>query len=160
MLKKKGNCNVVATWFHHVISLVIPSNDIPLNLPIALTYCLIPDGSLFWYTKPHLSIIGNRLPILHCWEVHKPLSHLLRSPLAAILFVGKRSLHYPTAVLISTHQYPIDWDATFFDSISLGFGSPLIALQLWADDAFINLFLSQVGGLRCGGEASSIHTKL
>ena len=42
----------------------------------------------------------------------------------------------------------------------LGFGPSLIALQLQANDAFIDLFLSQVGGLRCGEEESSIYMKL
>ena len=67
---------------------------------------------------------------------------------------------HPIAVSISTHQYPICWDATFFNLILLRFGPPLIALQLRADDTFINPFSSQVGDLRCGEEASSIHTKL
>ena len=51
-------------------------------------------------------------------------------------------------------------DAIFFDPILLGFGPPLIALQMRADDAFIDPFSSQVGGLRCGEEESSIHMKL
>ena len=65
-----------------------------------------------------------------------------------------------TIVLISTNQYSICWDVTFLDSIPLGFGWLLIALQLQADNAFIDPFPSQVGGLWCGEEVSSIHTKL
>ena len=77
-----------------------------------------------------------------------------------MLFIEKRSLRYPTTVVISTHQHPICWDATFHDSIPLGFGSLLIALQMQADDAFIDLFPSKVGGLRYGKEMSLIYTKL
>ena len=76
---------------------------------------------------------------IYCWELASYIA-LLRSPVAAILFVGKHSLRHPTAVLTSTHQHPICWDATFLDSILLGFRLPLIALQLRADDAFINPF--------------------
>ena len=67
-------CNVVATWPRHVISLVIIPNNIPLSPPIALAYCLVPDGSLFQYTKPHSTIVGNRLSYIA----------LLGSPPAAI----------------------------------------------------------------------------
>ena len=79
-------CNVIAMWFCHVISLVIISNNIPLNLPIALTYRLVPDGSPFWYTKSHTSIVGNWFSYIA----------LLKSPPATIPFVGKRSLHHHT----------------------------------------------------------------
>ena len=82
--KKEGNCNIVATWPRHVILLVIASNKIPLSLPIALTYCLVPDGSSFWYTKSHSSIVGNRLFYIS----------LLKSPPAAIPFVGKHTSHF------------------------------------------------------------------
>ena len=88
--KKEGNCNVVATWPCHVISLVIIPNDIPLSPPIALTYRLVPDGSLFWYTKPHSSIIGNRLSYIA----------LFKSPAAAIPFVEKRTSRYPSVILL------------------------------------------------------------
>ena len=64
----------MTTWPHHMISLVIIPNDISLSLPIALTYCLVPDGSPFQYTKSHLSIVGN-------WRFYIAL---LRSPPAAI----------------------------------------------------------------------------
>ena len=94
----------MATWPCHVILLVITSNDIPLSPPIALTHRLIPNDSLFRYTKPHLSIVGNRLSYIA----------LLRSAPAAIPFVGKRSLCHPTAVSIPTHQHPVCWDLTFF----------------------------------------------
>ena len=90
MPKKKGNCNVVATWPHHVILLVIISNDISLSLPIAFTYCLIPDGSPFQYTKPHSSIIGNWFSYIA----------LLRSIPAAIPSVGKRTSRYPSVILL------------------------------------------------------------
>ena len=137
-------------WPHHVISLVIPSNNILLSPPIALTYCLVPDGSSFQYTKTYSSI---------CWESASYIA-LLRSLPATILFVRKRFFRHLTAILISTHQHPICWDATFLDSILLGFGSPLIVLQLQANDTFINLFSSQVGSLRCSKEAFLIYIKL
>ena len=76
-----------------MISLVIISNKIPLNLLIILTYYFVPDGLLFQYTKPYLSIVGNRFSYIL----------LLKSAPAAILFVGKRSLSHLTAVQISTH---------------------------------------------------------
>ena len=73
--------------------------------------------------------------------------------------MNQHSLHYPIAVLISTHQHSICWDATFLNLIPLRFGSLFIALQLQADDVIINPFPSQVGGLRYDGEAFSIYTK-
>ena len=79
-------CNVVATWPRHIILLVIISNNIPLSLPIALTYCLVFDCSPFWYTKPYLSIIENRFSYIT----------LLKSPPAAISFVEKRFFCYHT----------------------------------------------------------------
>ena len=147
--KKESNCNVVATWLCHVILLIIISNNILLSPLIALTNYLIPDDSSFWYTKPHLSIVENRLFYIA----------LLRSAPAAILFVGKHSLHHPIAVSFSTYQHPICLDVTFFDSISFRSGSLFIALQLQADDKVINLFPSQVIGLQCGKETTLIHTK-
>ena len=77
--------NVVATWLRHMISLVITFNDIPLSLPITLTYHLVPDDSPFWCTKPHLSIIGN-------WPSYIAL---LGSVPAVILFIGKRTGYHP-----------------------------------------------------------------
>ena len=72
--KKEDNCNVVAMWPCYVISLVIISNDILVSPPIALAYCLVPNGSFFWYTKSYLSIVGNWLSYIA----------LLGSPPAAI----------------------------------------------------------------------------
>ena len=63
---------------YHVILLVITSNDIPLSPLIVLTYHLIPDGSPFWYTKPHPSIIEkrtSRYPI--CRKALHPSLYLL-----------------------------------------------------------------------------------
>ena len=74
----------MATWPRHVILFVVKSNDISLSPLIALTYCFAPDGSPFWYTKPHSFLVGNWFSTLHCWETHKPLSHLLKSPPGAI----------------------------------------------------------------------------
>ena len=102
-LKKKGNCNVVATWPRHVILLVITSNNISLSPPIALTHCLIPDGSPFWYTKPHSSIVGNRFSYIALlgsapaaippsfyrnFDFYSPSSHLLGLNLFSSGFVG------------------------------------------------------------------------
>ena len=60
-------------------------NNILLSPAIVLTYHLISDGLLFWYTKPDLSIVGNQLPILHYWEAHQLLSPLLESALSVII---------------------------------------------------------------------------
>ena len=108
----------MATRPHHVISLVIPPNNILLNPPIALTYCL--DSSPYQYTKPHSSIIGNQPSYIA----------LLRSLQAAILFVGKCFFRHLTAISISTHQYPICWDSNFFHSDLLEFRSSHKVLQL------------------------------
>ena len=51
---------------------------------------LVSDGSPFRYTKPHSSIVGNRLSYIA----------LLRSPPAAIPFVGKRTSRYPSVILL------------------------------------------------------------
>ena len=127
----------MAIWPYYLISLVIISSNIPLNLPIALIYHLVPNDSSFWYIKPHLSIVRNWFSYIV----------LLGSASAAISFIEKRFFRYLTMVLISTHQHFIYWDATFFNSILLGFWSPFITLQLQVDDAVINLFPSQIGGL-------------
>ena len=132
-----------------MISLIILSNNILLSLPIALTYQLVSNSSSFQYTKPHSSIVGNRLSYIV----------LLRSALAAIIFVRKRFFRHLTMVLIFTHQYPIYWDAIFFDSILLEFRSPFIAFQLRANDMVIDPFSSEVGDLQCSREVSSVHTK-
>ena len=38
------------TWLHHIILLVITSNNISLSPQIAFIYHLVFDGLLFWYT--------------------------------------------------------------------------------------------------------------
>ena len=54
-------------WLHDPSrDLVSHYNDISLSPPFALTYHLVSDGSIFQYTKPYSSIVGNRLPTLHC----------------------------------------------------------------------------------------------
>ena len=146
----KTNYNVVATWPRHMISLVIISNNITLSPPIVLTYHLILNSSLFWYTKSYLSIVGNQFLYIA----------LIKSALAAIPFVRKHFLRHPTAILISTYQHLICWHMTFLDLIPLGFKSPFISLQLQVNDAIINPFSSQVGGLWRGKKTSSNHTKL
>ena len=45
--------------FYYVILLVIISNNILLNLPIALTYYFISIDLFFQYIKLHLSIVIN-----------------------------------------------------------------------------------------------------
>ena len=87
----------MATWLCHVILLIITSNIIPLSPPIAFTYHLVSDGSLFWYTKLYLSIIGN------CFSYIV----LLKSILAVIPFVGKHTIcHYTLLGLISPFPLP------------------------------------------------------
>ena len=80
----------MARWPCHVISLVIIPNEIPLSPPIALTYHLVSNGSPFWYTKPHSSIVGNQLSYIA----------LLKSPPATIPFVGKRTSRYTSVILL------------------------------------------------------------
>ena len=41
------NYNIMAIWPHHVISLVITFNIIPLDLPIVFPYYFISDNSLY-----------------------------------------------------------------------------------------------------------------
>ena len=62
-----------------VILLVIASNIILLNLPIAFTYYLISNNSLFQYTKPYLSIIGNWLSFITLLKYISPLLHCLKA---------------------------------------------------------------------------------
>ena len=98
-------CNVVATWPCHVISLVIIPNNIALSPPIALTYYLVLDGSPFWYTKPHSSIVGNRLSYIA----------LLRSLPAAIPPSSYCSFdsYLPTSRFVGTRPFfiRIRWDS-------------------------------------------------
>ena len=110
----------MATWPRYVILLVIISNDIPRSLPIALTCCLIPDGSLFQYTKPHLSIVRNRLSYIA----------LLRSLPAAIPFVGKRSYRHSIIFSFVRKWLSLIWFR--WRSRSL-----FISLQLQADNLVI-----------------------
>ena len=61
-----------------MILLVITSNNILLSPLIAFAYHLVLDGSLFWYTKPHPSIVEkctSRYPIY--WKALHPLLYLL-----------------------------------------------------------------------------------
>ena len=73
-----------------VISLVITSNDIPLCLPIALTYRLVPDGSLsrltflvhqisfiyYWELASYIAFVEKPTSrYLICWEALPPLSY-------------------------------------------------------------------------------------
>ena len=68
-------------WSHHVISLVIASNNILLNLYLFTILSL----SIFQYIKPHLAIAKQIFYIT-----------LMKNTLAAI------SSHYPTAISIFT----------------------------------------------------------
>ena len=73
---------------YYVILLVIVSNNILLSSPIALTYCLISNGSYFQYIKSDSSIIGNWLSFIvllkhtklssYCgFDIYSPRSHML-----------------------------------------------------------------------------------
>ena len=112
--------NIVAMWPRHMISLVIIFSDISLSPTIALTNCLVPDGSLFQYTKPHSSIVGNRLSYIA----------LLRNLPAAIPFVGKRSHRHSTIFPFVGKGPSLIW-------FHWGSKSSLIALQLRANDLVI-----------------------
>ena len=78
-------CNVVATWPHHMISLIIISNNIPLSPPIALTYHLIPIGLHSWYTKLYPSIVGNWLSYITLLRSAPAIILLLRSAPSVIV---------------------------------------------------------------------------
>ena len=93
----KNYYNIVAIWPHHVILLVIISNNILLSLPIAFIYCFVFNSSSFQYIKPHLSIVGNQLSYIV----------LLKSASAAILFIWKCFFRHLTAILIFIYQHPI-----------------------------------------------------
>ena len=95
------DCNAMATkitWLHL-------STGIPLSLPIAFTYQLIPTGLHSQYIKPYLYIVGNRFsfiallkrtsPLSHCWEARQPIIPIVillqfQYLLTNILFVGMR----------------------------------------------------------------------
>ena len=87
--KKEGNCNVVATWPRHVISLVITLNDIPLSPPIALTYHFCSWRlALSMHQTSFIYLLGINSPSSHCWNV--PSRHPYCHP-TIFPFVGKRS---------------------------------------------------------------------
>ena len=120
-LKKEGNCYVVATWLCHVISLVITSNNTPLSLPIALTYCLVSDGSPFRYTKPHLSIIGNWLLTLHCWESPPAAISFIEKPTSCYLIYWKAlplSFYYNFDIYSPT-SHLLGYDFPWFNSVEI-----------------------------------------
>ena len=75
----------MATWPRHVISLVISTNDIPLNLSIVLTYHFLPDGFFFDILNSIYLLLGIGFLILHYWEAYQPLSYLLGSAFSVIL---------------------------------------------------------------------------
>ena len=63
---------------YYVILLVIISNNILLSPPIALANHLIPNGSLFWYTKPNPSNVKKRTSQYSIyWEALHPSLYLL-----------------------------------------------------------------------------------
>ena len=117
------------TWLHL-------STGIPLSQPIASTYQLIPIGLLLGKTIRILLLLRMGLLISHCWEAHRPSFYypLICWESAFLhLIIEKHSSCHSTVVSIPIHQYSICWDATFLDSIPLGFEFPLIALQLQAN---------------------------
>ena len=75
----------MATWPRRVTLLVIISNDIPLSLPIALTYHLIPIGLHSQYTKSYPSIVGNRLSYIALLRSAPAVILLLRSAPSVIV---------------------------------------------------------------------------
>ena len=78
--KKEGNCHVIAIWPRHMISLVIPSNDILPSPPIALIYCFVLIAH--FSDTPNLIYLLLQIGFLHriikkptsrdpiCWEAH------------------------------------------------------------------------------------------
>ena len=115
----------MATWPCHVISLVIMPNDILLSSLITLAYCLVPSGSPFWYIKPHLSIIWNWLSYIA----------LLKSPPAAIPFVGKRTSCYSSIILLQFRflltNIPFVGTRLFFSRIRWDSDHPTKSCNWW-----------------------------
>ena len=99
--KKEGNCNVMATWPRHVISLVIISNNIPLSPPIHLFIALFLMAHLFNTLNSIHLLLGIGFLTLHCWKAYQPLFHLLGSA--------------PTIILSLSHL--LRNDIPWFDSI-------------------------------------------
>ena len=95
--KKKGNCNVMVMWPRYVILLVISFNNILLNPPSVLTYHLVSDVSLFQYTKPHPSIIGN------CFSYIV----LLKCAPVVILFVEKHIISHYILFWLTSSPLPL-----------------------------------------------------
>ena len=99
----------MATWPCHVILLIIISNNISLSLPIVLTYHFFPDGSSFWYTKPHLSIIGNWLSFIALLKRTNLLSHYGKAHQVVIFTI------IFTVILLFSHL--LENNLPWFDSI-------------------------------------------
>ena len=118
--KKEGNSNIMAIWPCHVILLVISSNNIPLSLPIAFTYHLISDNSLFQYIKAYQSIIENCVFYIA----------LLRSIPAVILFVEKHTIRHH--ILLRLTSSPLFFLLPFYNYWAVGFK---IAIS-WFKDFF------------------------
>ena len=133
--KKESNCNVVAMWLCHVILLVIIPNSIPLSAIIAFTYCLVPNGSPFWYNKPDLSIVGNRFsyigllesapatiyPSSYCsFDSYSPISRLLRLKLFSSGSVGIRINPQSLAIDEGLHnKTSLEWHLRWEDETPL-----------------------------------------
>ena len=79
---------------YHVILLAIISNDILLSSLIIYIYYFIPNSLSIQYIRSFLSII--------------------RKWFSFIVLLRSIPVCHFTAVLISTHQYFIYWDSTFF----------------------------------------------
>ena len=86
--KKKGNCNVVATWPCHVISLVITLNNILLSPPITLIYHFYSWRlTLLMHPTSFIYLLKIDSPSSYCWNV--PSRHPYYHP-TIFPFVGKR----------------------------------------------------------------------
>ena len=108
------------------------------------TNCLYLSACFYWLTLGRTIHIHLLLKIgfltLHCLEAYRPsFYYLCICWESAFLYciIEKHTSRHPTAILILIHQYPICWDAIFLDSILLGLGFLLIALQLQANDKVI-----------------------
>lgn len=71
-----------------MILFVITFNNITLSLLIVFTYHFVPNSSLLYCTKFHLSIIKNQL--------------------SYIVLLRNLSTYHLTAILIPTHLYSVD----------------------------------------------------
>ena len=97
------SCNIVATWPNYEILLV---NNIPLYPPIVLIYQLVSDGTPFWYTKPHLSIVRNWLFFILLLKHTSLLSHYWKA--SQIVIYCSFNIYFLSSHLLGYNLFWLD----------------------------------------------------